>query len=336
MAQHYRMRRILCITSPLRLNDMKPVAETRKSTPVWPELSTVQRWFQAVITNPRGVDAGVESEDASVLLPLSRDELEQMVTRSARVSARDRLAIYANAYYARLVECLGDSFPVLKRTLGEDLFGAFAFDYLQRHPSHSYTLNRLGDGFAAYLAETRPDRQGNDATANDNDAQWPDFLIDLARFEQALAEVFDGPGIEGRRTVQAEDLESVPLEQWPSVRVETVPCLRLLATRFPINAYFTEARQAQADAELRPPLPQDAYAAITRRDYIVRRHELSHAQYRLLRALQDGHTLGEAIEEAAAVYEGADDEFERSLGRWFLDWTRARFFLAVETGRQLE
>jgi hypothetical protein len=55
----------------------------------------------------------------------------------------DRLAIYGTAYYARLLECLLEEFPVLVHALGEELFDAFAVGYLQKYPSRSYTLNDL-------------------------------------------------------------------------------------------------------------------------------------------------------------------------------------------------
>ena len=50
-----------------------------------------------------------------------------MISPSQALSSVERLAIYANAYYARLLECLGEEFPVLKQTLGDETFEAFAF-----------------------------------------------------------------------------------------------------------------------------------------------------------------------------------------------------------------
>ena len=165
--------------------------------------SDLQRWFQAVVTHPDGVGSGAESEEALAIAPLSRNELESIVTKSGKLSAHERLSIYAQAYHARLIECLGESFPILKQTLGEDVFNGFAFGYLQEYPSHSYTLARLADQFAQYLNETRPDREDS-AREGDTDAPgWPDFLIDLVNLEWTISDVFDGPGIEGVTTLNA-------------------------------------------------------------------------------------------------------------------------------------
>src|SRR5215218_8416472 len=123
-----------------------------------PELDVVQKWFQAVISHPDGVEGGVEGDAAQGLIRMKRAELEQVIRRSKNLTAEERMGVYANAYYARLMECLRESFPVLAKTLRREVFDEFAFDYLQRYGSRSYTLNRLGDRFAAFLEETRPVR----------------------------------------------------------------------------------------------------------------------------------------------------------------------------------
>lgn len=166
------------------------------------ELEVIQRWMQAVITHPGGVVAGMDSTEARWAIPVGPNDVESVVTRSRLLSAVDRLEIYARAYYARLIECLRAEFPVLVHALGEDLFAEFAVGYLERYPSRSYTLNLLGAGFPRYLDETRP--------SNDS---WAEVVVDLANLELAVAEVFDGPGVEERRTLDFADLSAIPPEQ---------------------------------------------------------------------------------------------------------------------------
>lgn len=73
----------------------------------------------------------------------------------------------------------------LEYALGEELFRAFADEYLHRYPSESYNLANLGDRFATYLAETRPDRD------EEVKEEWPDFMIELATFENAINKIFE-------------------------------------------------------------------------------------------------------------------------------------------------
>src|SRR5579864_8315039 len=120
------------------------------------QVNRLQRWFQAVITHTDGVDSGAGSQEAQRLIRLGPGQLERVITRSRALTAAERLAIYANAYHTRLLECLGEVYPLLKRTLGDKAFEVFAFGYLQEYPSRSYTLNDLGRSFPYYLEETSP------------------------------------------------------------------------------------------------------------------------------------------------------------------------------------
>jgi hypothetical protein len=279
-----------------------------------PGLNTVQRWFQAVISHPQGVAGGVEAEEAQRLMRLKRSELEKVIRRSKNLTAEERLGVYANAYYARLLECLRESFPVLCGALGKELFDEFAFDYLQRYPSTSYTLNRLGDRFADFLEETRPEK-GN------AEVDWPDFLIDLARLEWTIEQVFDGPGVEGKRLLAAEDLRGMDAGAFAGARLQTVVCLRLMEFKYPVNDYYTAARRGkEGDEAPEQPAPGRQYVALTRRDYVVRRMVVSGAQYALLAALQRGETVGEAIAAAAEVWEGEEEAFAAAISEWFAEW----------------
>ena len=264
----------------------------------------MQRWFQAVVTHPEGVEAGAQSVGGPTPHPTPPGQLEKVITRSRALSAAERLAIYANAYHTRLLECVGEVYPMLKRTLGEEAFDGLAFGYLQDYPSRSYTLNELGRHFPRYLQETRPTAEEADAEsalAGSTEAEqglredWPDFLIDLARLEWAIYDVFDGAGVEGQPLLQADRFSAISPERWPEVRLGVVPCLRLLATRFPVNDYYTALRQAKDVVAVPIPSPRDSYVALTRRQFVVRRYNLSLAEFTLLHAIQQGEPLGQAV-----------------------------------------
>src|SRR5688572_16099648 len=101
------------------------------------ELDQVQRWMQAVIVHPQGVEAGIRAAAAREHIDVAPEAMEQVVGPSRRQTSLERLEIYANAYYARLLECLREEFPALAHAVGEEAFGNFAFGYLQTYPSQS-------------------------------------------------------------------------------------------------------------------------------------------------------------------------------------------------------
>jgi hypothetical protein len=285
------------------------------------EFDLVEQWFQAVITHRGGAGEGALSDEAQKLIPMQRDELEKVICRSNNLSAEDRISIYANAFYARLLECLGECVPVLKRTVGDDVFNEFAFGYLQNYPSRSYTLNHLGDHFAQHLRETKPD---------DEQATWPDLLIDLAEMEWAIAQVFDGRGIENEPVLSAQDLQSIAPDQWPRTRLVLSPCVRLLCFSYPINTYYSAVRRAAEDEDVAIPEAKAQWIALSRRDYVVQRYELSLPQYELLDALAGSNTIEDAIKRAGESTDMSDDQLAQSLQQWFTQWTADGFFAAVE------
>ncbi|HEX9941104.1 MAG TPA: DNA-binding domain-containing protein [Thermoanaerobaculia bacterium] len=289
-------------------------------------LDVVQRWFQAVVTHPDGVEGGVDSEEAQRLIRLKRNELEAVVRRSRNLTAAERLSIYANAYYTRLLECLGTYYPVLKSTLGEEVFEGFAFEYLQRYPSQSYTLDRLGESFARFLEETRP---GREEGVEPDRVDWPDFLIDLANLEWNVARVFDGPGVEFQPLLTPEALRSFPAERFAEARLAPVPCLRLLSFQFPVNSYYTAARRAGEGEEVPLPGPAPERVALTRRDFVVRRYALTVAQHALLEKVLAGATVGEALAAAAGASDLDDDALAAELRAWFRLWAAEGFFQAI-------
>jgi hypothetical protein len=293
-----------------------------------PDLSAIQRWMQSVITHPDGVSSGIDAEDTRREIDVSSEDVEQVVSRSRALTSIQRLEIYGNAYFARLLECLRETFPTMVSATGREVFDQFAFGYLQQYPSTSYTLGHLADNFMTYLSETRPDIDEHQRGVVD----WPDFLIDLAALEWTIEQVFDGPGVEDKRLLDAETLLAIPARQWPRARLVPVVCLKLLKFHYPVNDYFTAVRKAsdgeRANVELPAPRPQ--YVALTRRDYIVHRYELEPTEFELLSRLVAGETVGEAIVQVAAESDEEIDARARQLQRWFAAWTANGFFESVE------
>lgn len=295
------------------------------------ELVTIQRWMQGVITHPEGIVAGIADAATQQEIAITPEQVEQVILPSRNQSSVERLAVYGNSYFARLLECLRSMFPVLTQTLGEEAFDAFAFAFLQEFPSQSYTLDRLADHFADFLEQTRPEQPAElELVACQSTSQvsphWPDFVIDLARFETSIEQVFDGPGGEDLPQLAAERVAAIAPEHWPRTRLVPTPSLRLMEFKFPLNDYYTEMR---ANQEPPLPTPSPSYLAFWRRNYVVRRMAITREQYELLAAILAGHTFSETLAAAAAVTEDFD-AFAAALAGWFREWTAAGFFLNVE------
>jgi hypothetical protein len=202
-------------------------------------------------------------------------------------------------------------FPVLVKALGREAFEPFANEYLRHYPPSSYTLNRLADQFVEFLSETRP--------ADIPLPEWPDFLIELARLEQTIDQVFDGPGNENVPPLDVSGLSQLAPQNLAELRFTPAPCLRLLANRFPINDYYTACRAGETSEY---PEPQATWLAITRRDFVVRRVPLEPLEYSVLAELVAGRTLSQALATSG-------DISLAQIAAWFADWGRLRLFSAI-------
>jgi hypothetical protein len=289
-------------------------------------LDTLQRWMQSVIMHPLGIVAGIESDAARSEIAVSVADIENVIEPSKACSSIERLGVYGNAYFARLLECMRELFPATVCAVGEEAFDQFTLEYLQAYPPHSYTLEHLSDQFVDFLEETRPADEGE---FGDLGGSWTEFVVDLARLEWTIDKVFDGPGVENSPRLSSEQLQAIPPAEWPHARIEVASCLRLLEFRFPVNDYYTEFRQGNKPDY---PAAAESFAAISRRDYVVRRFDLSSPQFALLAALSAGETIEAAIAAAAEAFfaaGGDEEQLAASLPRWFQAWTAEGFFVKV-------
>jgi hypothetical protein len=262
------------------------------------DLSATQAWMYAAITQPPG--AGVAPGRA-----------DEMVTPSSTLTSEQRLSIYRRSYFARLLECMESMFPALRHAIGVDLFRRFSLGYLQANAPESYTLNRLADGFPAYLDETRPE-----AGPSGERETWPDFLIELAALELAFLQTFDGPGVEGQWIAGVSQILAIPAGRLVAT---PVPCLRLFHFQYPVHTYLTSCKQGQAP-DL--PDPKASFVAMTRREYRVRMLELSLPQYEVLQRL-DGCT---SLSSLANDFPGVG---ETVLADWLAEWALQGLILTV-------
>ncbi len=286
------------------------------------DLHKLQIWMQSVISHSGGIEAGIESDEAQQAIPIEVSFLDTVICPSQNLTSAERLRIYGNAYFARLMECLRESFPALDYALGEELFDEFSLGYLQRYPSQSYSLCDLGDQFAQHLQETRPDAQ----KSREGHVDWPDFLIDLATLERNIEQVFDGPGSEGNSPLELAQIEKFDPEHWPEMILKPVPSLRVLAFRFPVNDYYTAFRQNK-NPDM--PAPDEQYVALNRREYVVRRLEIEPLEYEILKKILQGTSIGQVIETVIVSADIELPELANSLQKWFQKWTEAHFFSTI-------
>jgi hypothetical protein len=228
----------------------------------------------------------------------------KLVTPSRRQTSSERLAVYAGSHATRLVEILESDYPAVRAAIGDLAFRAFATRYVGRRPSRSWDLAAFSRGFAREFRLAR----------------WPAVICDLAAFERAVAEVFDGPGSEKDRPLRLPDLARLSPARAARIRLKPTPSLKLLALRYPMLEWHGALRSPRSQRVARPPDRRPAFIAVFRRDFVVMRREITKAQHALLGALARGASLAGAISAARRTGGLGDEELLTRLPAWFREW----------------
>jgi hypothetical protein len=235
-------------------------------------LPQLQAWLQSAISTPARGD-----------LPAQAGEHLQS---TAQLDAHARLAIYQRSYRARLLQSFHAMFPGLLHALGAEMLDKFALDFLEHSPPRHHSVNRVADGFAEHLQRTRP------APEQAAEADWADFIIDLARLETALLEVSEARGLERLTATAAATVRELADEPLLRCRPRGAPCLRLLSCSHPVHDYLQALRAGDAPGM---PRPRPTFLALTRVAWRLSTRELAPVQWELLRRLDGQTTVSEAL-----------------------------------------
>lgn len=222
-----------------------------------------QRAFAAALLDPeRPIPAGVVGPDGE---PSDR-----------------RFAVYRNNVVARLAGVLADTYPVVRRLVGEAFFEAMATRYVRIEPPRSPILIDYGSGFPGFIATFEP-------------AAALPYLADVARIELAWTQAYhapEAPALAGAAfaTVPADDLAFLGLDLHPSLRVvrSAMPVL----TIWQMNVGDAEPEELTLDGG-------GEEALIVRPDAVVEARLLPPGAADFIAALGTGHAIGNAAEIAA-------------------------------------
>ena len=264
-----------------------------------PDLGVLQRWMLSAVTTPGGV-----AEGARVGRQRHGLDVGDAVRGSNRLSAEDRLDIYARGYLMRLLECLRAEFPILRALVGDQVFDMFATSYVWGRPPRSCSLYDLGAGFAAFLEDTRP-------PSGPGPGSIEALPTSLATLERARAEVYRARGLEKQPGHHAAEAFTLMISGASMGLPDSVRLLRL-----EFDFADTIAAASRGD---RPGIPcgAETFYAVARSRYRVRTHVLQPWQFELLRACATaGVSLQTASERAAQATGQKPDRVWADLLLW--------------------
>lgn len=157
------------------------------------------------------------------------------------LSAKDRLAIYRNAYQVRLIDALHETYPVLHSLLGDEVWIELGETFVAEHPSEFRSIRWYGRELPQLLSSRAP--YSNEP-----------ILAEVAVLEWTLAEVFDS---QDAQPLQRSALSEIDPSAWESLTFQFHPSLRRLEF-----CWNTAAVWKAMSADESPPQPQRAAAAM--------------------------------------------------------------------------
>jgi hypothetical protein len=187
------------------------------------DLADIQNWLMLAITAPRGL-----SEGLTAMREAGNAQIAEVILASQGQDPHGGLNIYAQGYWLRLFSCLKADYSALQRLLGEPLFEFFAREYLSQHPSKSFSLYDLGDGFVPFLRRTQS------ASVKSADKGKLRFPLELAHIERAMAFSMRSLGLEN---CPLEVVDTLSLLFGENINVELPATTQLLMTHHPLSAF---------------------------------------------------------------------------------------------------
>ena len=261
-------------------------------------LKQLQNLLYRLITAASGVAEGLESERG-----MPAGGLDAIVRGDDRLSAEDRVDIYANMYFYRLLDVLKEDFPATLRVLGDDNFHNLATGYLLEYPPTEPSVLYCGRHLAAFLRRHHFREQAP-------------YIADLAALERAIVEVFHGPDAP---VLEADWLRAIAPEKWPALMLRTHPAVKTLKLEYRVAELL---RAVEEEREWKPADTGAVEVIVWRRDARVFYRELETAEQRALEAARSGTSFAQICDLVAADCDATRDpvaELNRLLARWLSD-----------------
>ncbi|HYL92536.1 MAG TPA: DNA-binding domain-containing protein [Alphaproteobacteria bacterium] len=252
--------------------------------------------------------------------------VDAIIKPNDRLTSVERLEIYNQVYWFRILSALAEDFPGLRAIIGQKRFDQLLVAYLAECPSESFSLRNLGARLEKWLL---------------NHLQFAPrverLALDMVRLEWADIEAFDGAELP---KLQESDLRN--LGDDPTFHLQ--PYLLLLELAYPVDEFLLTIRgnedqhsdivsnvvtvraPKRRGGRLALPKPEKVYLAVHRCDDCVYFKRLEPEGFALLRALQQGKPLSQAIEASVNWSNRPVEEITGKVQHWFANWANLGWF----------
>lgn len=268
-------------------------------------LAEVQKWFGGVITQPlqdNNTIAAIAPSGISITV-----EAKRYIQPSSALQSYERIQIYNQQYWWRLLTIMQENFPLVTRLFGyHDFNNAIAIPYLCAFPPHHFSLNCLGDRLLPWLKRhyRKKDRK---------------LVYDAALVDSIYLHSFV---TKSNAPLHLEENS----EAFLSEKLFLQPHVTLIELPYALLSFRKELLKQEPDYWIETPFPKlkketARYLIFRTRHNMIAWKELAICEFTLLQRFKKGSTVDAAclwLEKQSIEIRA---EAEAALQNWFREWT---------------
>ena len=273
------------------------------------DLKEMQTWFAAIITQPLLPGSKLPKMTPNHL-PIKK-EAKRYITPNQFLKAHERIELYSQQYWWRLLSHLHEFFPTTTAVLGYRQFNIkIGFPYLTKYPMNHWSLNFLGSRLPRWIKE-------------EYRGKWPKRIHNFCRVDLAFNDAFF---VEQKKPLSMETLP-IPgkLDSLIGTKIYLQKHIHLFDFPYDLFAFRTKIVDQKVDYWQDNPLPPIKNSG--KHHFIIWRNKHNDAVWDHLDPLE--HKLlsffqrGASIEEVCRQLKPKEsEEAAANLSSWFERWVK--------------
>lgn len=274
------------------------------------QLKKSQKWFASIITRP--IDEDSRMNPVSPTGNLMEEEAWDFIHPSPTLRPAQRIQIYNQQYWWRLLSTLHEVFPLLTRLFGYYEFNqSIGIPYLVKYAPNHWSLNQLGDRLPQWIQE--------EYKASDKALVYDASMIDFAFNSSFVAP--ENPPITQAPLASPGDFSSLM-----SPKIYLQPHIHLFKWDYDIFQFRTNFLLQEVEYWIEndfPALPKDRkyYFVLFRNSRNdIAWNEITSAEYHVLKKFQEGSSIDDLCQWLEQQDPAISDPASEKIHIWLQEW----------------
>lgn len=275
-------------------------------------LRSIQTWFGSIITQSMGEGDRIQKKAPNGLSIV--EESKRYITPSPTLEPYQRMQIYNQQYWWRLLGILQTNFPLVTRLFGRYLFNqTIAVPFLVKYPPDHWFISNIGDRLLKWVEE--------EYVQKDSKLVFDAVKLDLCFATSFLASQHP--------LLDFHSLSQTDTEALLKTSFFLQPHLNIVRFDYDLLLFRESMLKEKEDHWVKHPFPHldkekpKCFAIFRNQRNRVAWREISAGEYLLLREFNKGLSIEAACEWIESQEEVLRAVMEENLQQWIQQWTQS-------------